>query len=57
MIKIKQIAFKRRPEIEEHMLIVLNKSIHEEYLAQPLKTKNIHGKIAITFLTGYNGFF
>ena len=39
------------------MLIVMDKSTHEEYLAQPLQTNNNQFKIAVTFLTGYNGIF
>ena len=52
---LEQLAFKRRPKIEEHMLIVMDKSTHEGHLAQPLQTNN-QFKIAITFLSGYNGF-
>ena len=52
-----QIAFNTRPKIEEHMLIVMSKSIHEENLFQPLQTNNKQFKIAVTFLTGYNGIF
>ena len=55
--KLEQIAFNTRPKIEEHMLIVLDKSTHEEHLSQPLQTNNKQFKIAITFLTGYNGIF
>ena len=39
------------------MLIVLNKSTHEENLSQTLQTKKKQFKIAVTFLTGYNGIF
>ena len=39
------------------MLIVMDKSIHEEHLSQPLQTNNKHFKIAVTFLTDYNGIF
>ena len=39
------------------MLLVMDKIIHEERLSQPLQTNNKQCKIAITFLTGYNGFF
>ena len=35
----------------------MNKSTHEEHLAQPLQTNNKQFKIAVTFLTGYNGIF
>ena len=55
--RLEQIAFNTRPKIEEHMLIVMDKSIHEEYLFQPLQTNNKQFKIAVTFLTGYNGIF
>ena len=54
---LEQIAFNTRPKIEEHMLIVMNKSTHEEHLFQPLQTYNKQYKIAVTFLTGYNGIF
>ena len=52
-----QIAFNTRPKIEEHMLIVMKKSKHEEHVSQPLQTNNKLFKIAVTFLTGYNGIF
>ena len=54
---LEQIVFNTRPKIEEHMLIVMDKSTHEEHLFQPLQTNNKRFKIAITFLTGYNGIF
>ena len=54
---LEQIAFNTRPKTEEHMLIVMDKSTHEEHLFQPLQTKNKEFKIAVTFLTGYNGIF
>ena len=54
---LEQIAFSTRPKIEEHMLIVMDKSTHEEHLSQPLQTNNKQFKIAITFLTGYNVIF
>ena len=54
---LEQIAFITRPKIEEHILIVMKKSTHEEHLAQPLQTNNNQFKIAVTFLTGYNGIF
>ena len=46
-----------RPTIAEHMLIVMDKSTHEEHLSQPLQTNVKQPKIAITFLSGYNGIF
>ena len=39
------------------MLIVLDKSTHEEHLSQPLQTNNKQFKIAVTFPSGYNGIF
>ena len=54
---LEQIAFNTRPKIEEHMLIIMDKSIHEEHLSQPLQTNNKQFKVAVTFLTAYNGIF
>ena len=54
---LEQIAYNTRPKIEEHILIVMNESTHEEHLSQSLQTNNKQFKIAVTFLTGYNGIF
>ena len=54
---LEQIAFNTRAKIEEHMLIVMKKSTHEEHLAQPLQINNKQFKTAITFLSAYNGIF
>ena len=54
---LEQIAYNTRLKTEEHMLIVMDKSTHEENLFQPLQTNNKQFKIAITFLTWYNGIF
>ena len=54
---LEQIAFNTRAKIEEHILIVMNKSTHQEHLFQPLQTKNKQFKIAVTFLSAYNGIF
>ena len=54
---LEQIAFNTRAKIEEHILIVMDKSTHEEHLSQPLQTNNKQFKIAVTFLTAYNGIF
>ena len=35
----------------------MDKSTHEEHLSQSLQTNNKQFKIAVTFLTGYNGIF
>ena len=45
-------AYNTRPNIEEHMLIGMDKSTHEEQLSQPLHTNTKQFKIAVTFLTG-----
>ena len=54
---LEQIAFNTRPKIEERLLIVMDKSVHEEHLYQPLQKNNKQFKIAVTFLTGSNGIF
>ena len=38
------------------MLIVMDRSTHEEHLSQPVQT-NKQFEIAVTFLTDYNGIF
>ena len=54
---LEQIASITRPKIEEHILIVMDKSTHEEHLSQQLETNNKQYKIAVTFLSVYNGIF
>ena len=54
---LEQTAFDTRPIIEEHLLIVMEDSTHEEHLSQPLQTMNKQIKIAVTFLTGYKSIF
>ena len=54
---LEQLAFNTRPKIEEHMLIVMDKSTHEEHLSQPLQTNNKQFKRTVTFLNGYNVIF
>ena len=54
---LKQIAFNTRPTIEEHMLIVMDKSTQKEDLSQPLQTITKQFKVPISFLTAYNGIF
>ena len=54
---LEQTPFNTRPKIEQHMLFVMDKSIHEEHLSQPLQTINKQFRIAVTFLTGYNVIF
>ena len=39
------------------MLIIMDKSTHEEHLSQPLQTNIKQFIIAVTLLTGYNGIF
>ena len=52
---LKQRVLNTRPKKGEHMLIVMDKSTHQERLSQPLQTNNKQFKIAVTFPTGYNG--
>ena len=54
---LEEMAFNTRHKIEEHMLIVMDKSTHEEHLSQPLQTNYKQFKIAVTFFTGYNVIF
>ena len=54
---LEQIVFNTRPKIEEHILIVMKKSTNEEHFAQALKTNNKQFKLAVRFLSGYNGIF
>ena len=54
---LEQIVYRTRSRIEDHTLFVMDKSIHEEHLFQPLQTNKKQFKIAVTFLTGYNGIF
>ena len=46
---LKQIAFNAEPKKEEHLLIVMDKSKHEEYLPQTLQTKRKQHKTSATF--------
>ena len=54
---LKQIAYNTRSKKEEHMLIVMDESTHKEPLSQPLQANSKQFKLAVTFLTGYNGIF
>ena len=54
---LEQTAIIKRLKIEEHMLIVMDNSTHEEHLSKPLQTNNKQYKIALTFLTCSNGIF
>ena len=54
---LEEIAFNTRPKMQEHMLVIMDKGIHEEHLSQPLQTNNKQFKIAVTILTGYKGTF
>ena len=54
---LEKIAFNTRLKTEEHLLIVMDKNILKEHLFQPLQTNNKQFKLAITFLSGYNGIF
>ena len=54
---LEQTAINTRPKIEQHMLIVMDKSTHGEHLSQRLQTNKKQFKFAVTFLTGYNAIF
>ena len=54
---LEQKAFNTRTKREEHLFIVMDKSTHEEHLSQAFQTNNKQFKIAVTFLSGYNGNF
>ena len=54
---LEQIAFNTRSKIEEHLVNIMDNPTHEEHLSQPLQTNNKQFKIAITFLSAYNGIF
>ena len=47
-----QIAYITGPKIDQHMLIVMDKSAHEEHLSQSLQTNNKKFRIAVLLLTG-----
>ena len=51
------LAFKTRPKIEGHKIFAMGKYTQEENLSQPLQTNREHFKIAVIFLTGFNGIF
>ena len=46
---LQQKVYNTRPKIEEHILVIMNKSNHEEHLLQPLQTNNKQFRIAVTF--------
>ena len=55
--KFEQTAFNTRPETEEHLLIDMDKSKHEDHSSQPLETNKKQFKRAVTSLSCYNGIF
>ena len=52
-----KIAFITRAKIEEHILNIMDKYNHQEHLFQLLQTDNKQFKVAVTFLSAYNGIF
>ena len=54
---LNQIDFNSGSRVQEHMLILMDKSTQEEHLSLPLQTNNKQFKRVDTFLTGYNGIF
>ena len=55
--KLEQLDYTTKTKFEKHKLIVMDKSIHEKHLFQPLKTNFKQLQLAITFLTGCNRVF
>ena len=53
---LEQNALNTRPKIEEHLLIVTDKSSHEEHLSPPLQTIIKQFELSVTISTGYNAF-
>ena len=49
---LEQIAFTTKSKIEDHLLIGMVNTAHEQNFSQPLQTVNKQFKIAVTFLTG-----
>ena len=54
---LEQTAINTRPKTEEHMLVAMDESTDEEHLSQPLQTNNKQFKVAVAFLSAYNGIF
>ena len=50
---LEQILINTGPKIKEHMLIVMDKSTHEEDLRQPLQTNDKQFKVVVSFLSAY----
>ena len=46
---LEEIAFITRSKIEEHILIVMDKSTFEDNLYQPIQTNNKQFQIVVTF--------
>ena len=51
------LAFNTSLKTEEDMLIVMNKTTHEELLYQTLETNKKQFEKTLTFVTAYNGIF
>ena len=54
---LEQIVYNTRSKTQEKILIIMDKSTHQEHLFQPLQTNNKQFKTAVTFLSAYNGIF
>ena len=54
---LEQIVSKTRPKVEEPLLVVMDKSVHEEHLSHTLQTNDQKFKIAVNFFIGCNGIF
>ena len=54
---LEKIILNPRPKTKQHLSVFMDKYTHEESLSQPLQTNNKQYKVAVTFLTDYNGIF
>ena len=50
-------AFNTRHNVEKHMLIVMDVSIHEQNSCEPKQAKKGQLKLAVAFLPDYKGIF
>ena len=48
---LEQTAFKTRPKVHEHLIVFMDRSVHEKHLSVPLQYNHKQFKIAVTILT------
>ena len=54
---LEKIAINTKLKSEKHMLVVMDKSAHEENLSQTISTNIKQFQTVVTLLSGYNGIF